>query len=75
MDCLFWILAAAAQSNNSQCFCGLTLLTSCLTGNTLQSPRPALPVPYACIHTLTHGLPWLITLHHTTLDHFIFECV
>lgn len=42
---------AAAQRNNSYCFCGLTLFTSSLTGNMLYSSSPALPVPCACIHT------------------------
>lgn len=68
--------------------CGLTLLTSCLTGNTLLSLRPALPVPYVCMHTLTHRhTPTLFNSittnsarqlsyeHHTTLNHFIIQSV
>lgn len=57
----FWqpaAAAAAAQRNNSWCFCGLTLLTSCLTGNTLHTLCPTLPVACACnptgAHTHTH---------------------
>lgn len=54
MDYLFWTLAAAAQRNNSWCFCGLTQLTSCLTGYTLRSLHPALPVPFLYTGTHTH---------------------
>lgn len=62
VDYLFWTLAAAAQRNNSWCFCGLTQLTSCLTGYTLRSLHPALPVPlYQYAYTDTHLLFFSIT--------------
>lgn len=62
IDCLFWTLAeAAAQSNNSECVCGLTLLTSCLTGNTLHNS--ALPFLFL--------LPEFTHIH----THFTGECL
>lgn len=56
VNCLFQILAAAVQCNKSQSCCGVTLFTSCLTGNTLHSPGPSLPVATAQLWQTVHSL-------------------
>lgn len=52
-----------AQRNNSWCFCGLTQLTSCLTGYTLRSLHPALPVPFLYAYTGTHTHALFLNYH------------
>lgn len=53
---------AVAQNNRSQCFCSLTLLTSCFTGNAPRSSTPPFLFPWPAVaHTQTGSDRFLVS--------------